>query len=374
LFEMDCASGYKPPVSSGDRPYVLHVVPFDEPRGAQRYARDLVDVLESRGSHKILTLFDAEPSILNADMTLGVKPGLARRLGLDPLVMVRLRRLLVAERPVTVVAHGGEAAKYLALAAPRDIPTVYLRVGTAGHQVESPVRRMIHNAYVHRIDVMVAVSNDVARETSELTGIPADRIVVIPNARDPEVSRPIPPSSKHHPVRLIFVGHLDSGKRPDWFLDIIAELRSRGRSIEAAIVGDGPLAGALRARAKSLSVEMLGSRDDVAELLAEADILVFTSAPEGEGLPGVLIEAGLCGIPAVATRVPGASDVIEDGVTGFLAGSDAKAEMVLAIESLIEDGAMRSRMGAAARGKCVGTFTLESTSGAWEDLLTGSHS
>ena len=51
---------------------------------------------------------------------------------------------------------------------------------------------------------------------------------------------------------------------------------------------------------------------------------MFTSLPPGEGMPGVLIEAGLSGLATVSTRVPGARDVIEDGVTGFLVDIDDK--------------------------------------------------
>ena len=57
-------------------------------------------------------------------------------------------------------------------------------------------------------------------------------------------------------------------------------------------------------------VELLGPRSDVPELLRSADVFVFTSLPTGEGMPGVLIEAGLSGLPAVSTPVPGAATVV----------------------------------------------------------------
>lgn len=358
---------YSAPVTvSGTKPFVLHVVPFDEPRGAQRYARDLVDVLKLRGRHRILTLFAAEPAILNPDWALDVDQGLGRRLGLDPRVVFRLRRLIRRERPNQIVAHGGESAKYVALAAPREIPTVYLRVGTA--KIDNPIRKLIHRAYTNRMDTVVAVSNDVADESAGLAGIDRGRIVVIPNARDPEVYKPATIREGAHAVHLIFIGHLDSGKRPEWFLDVVAEVSRRGWFVEATMIGDGPLSEMLRERADEIGVEMLGRRTDVAQILAKSDVLLFPGAPQGEGLPGVLIEAGLCGVPVVTTRVPGAAQVIEHGVTGYVVGHDTR-ELTDAVELLVGDSELRKRMGAAAREKCIRSFSFQATSDAWLKTL-----
>ena len=84
------------------------------------------------------------------------------------------------------------------------------------------------------------------------------------------------------------------------------------------MVGDGPLATTLIPLAAAHGVELLGRRSDVPELLRQSDVFVFTSLPTGEGMPGVLIEAGLSGLPAgrrqyqeqqpcCATGVPGSS-------------------------------------------------------------------
>ena len=69
--------------------------------------------------------------------------------------------------------------------------------------------------------------------------------------------------------------------------------------------------------ATGLPIEVLGRRSDVPEILSQADVFLFTSLEEGEGMPGVLIEAGFAGLPVVTTEVPGARTVIEDGVDRF---------------------------------------------------------
>ncbi len=347
---------------------VIHILPFDLARGAQRYARALVDRLDSSDDrHLILTLFRTEPVLLKADVELDVPQGSLRRLGLDPRVVFRLRRALRQLRPSAVVAHGGEPAKYATLAAPKHLPIAYLSIGSAHPNLRRPLSRALHRRYTRRADVVVAVSSDVAREARDLHGVPEQRVVVIPNGRDAEIFRPRESPGKGR-VRLIFVGHLDPGKRPDRFIDLVGELGKRGFEVEARMVGEGPLAEDIRPAAEEAGVAILGRRDDVAELMADSDILVMTSRPP-EGMPGVLIEAGLSGLAVVSTRIPGSGDVIEDGVTGLLVDIDDFAALVDAVGLLVTDTETRVEMGTRARAVCLERFTLEATAGRWRQVL-----
>src|SRR4029077_14742658 len=61
-------------------------------------------------------------------------------------------------------------------------------------------------------------------------------------------------------------------------------------------------------------VHVLGSRDDIAQLLAAIDVLILTS--DSEGLPGVLIEAQMAGCPIVTVPVGGVRELVDDGETG----------------------------------------------------------
>jgi glycosyltransferase involved in cell wall biosynthesis len=357
-------------------PLILHVLPYDLARGAQRYARALVDSLgDDDDTHQVLTLFRSEPVLLNPDVVLDVPQGAFRRIGLDPRVVSRLRREIRRLRPEVVVAHGGESAKYAALSTPRGIPIVYLKIGTAHRALSRRANKGLHGYYTRRADVIAAVSSDVADEAHALYDVPRSRLVVLPNARDPETFRPRGDDSgaerqnEDGTPRLIFVGHLDAGKRPDWFIDIVQGLRERGRVFTAAMVGDGPLEEMLRRRAEAEGIDMLGRRDDVPDLLADSDIFVFTSLPPGVGMPGVLIEAGLTGLPIVSTRVPGARDVIEDGVTGLLVDIDDKQGMIDAVDGLVLDGRLRRSMGDRARERCLEHFTLEASAEQWRGLF-----
>ena len=348
---------------------VLHVLPYDLARGAQRYARALVDALDSDDErHVILTLFAADPVLLRPDIRLDVAQGRLRRLGLDPRVLVRLRREVMRLRPTVVVAHGGESAKYAALAVPRGLRLVYYRIGTVHPKSNRALRGALHRFYSRRADATAAVSSEVADEARRLLRRVTD-VAVIPNARDPKDFRP--PAEEHPgPPRAIFVGFLNPGKRPEWFIDAVAALRERGTELEAMLVGGGPLEEVIRPAAESAGVVMVGSRDDVPRLMAESDVLAFPSLPSGEGMPGVLIEAGLSGLATVSTRVPGARDVVEDGVTGLLVDIDDKPGFVEAVCCLVTDEELRRSMGVQARQRCLRKFTLEASARRWRALLS----
>jgi len=348
---------------------VLHVLPYDRARGAQRYARALVDALDSDAErHVILTLFAADPVLLRPDFQLDVPRGMLRRLGFDPRVLLRLHREVRRLRPAVLVAHGGESAKYAALAVPRRLPLIYYKIGTVHPKSSRRLRGALHRFYSRRANAIAAVSGDVADEARRLLRGVGD-VVVIPNARDPR-DFPPPAEKQPGPPRVVFVGFLNPGKRPGWFIDAVAALRGRGVELEAMLIGGGPLEKAIRPAAESAGVVMVGSRDDVPRLMAESDVFVFPSLPAGEGMPGVLIEAGLSGLATVSTRVPGARDVVEEGVTGLLVDIDDKRGFIEAVGRLVTDEELRRSMGERARQRCLRRFTLEASARRWRGLLS----
>jgi glycosyltransferase involved in cell wall biosynthesis len=348
---------------------VLHIVSYDVGRGAERYARALVDSLNASGTerHRLMTMFRGDEDTLDPDIALEVPRGTLRRLGLDPRVLTRLRRATSAMGPSAVVAHGGEPAKYAAFALGRLAPYCYLAIGSSHPKLGNPARRYMRGIYLERAAAIIAVSKSLASEIARERPSVADRIQVIPNGRDPGVYRP---DSHHHAAvpHVLFVGRLDEQKRPLLFVDVIGVLRRRGIAVNARVVGDGPLRAEVEQRGAALGIDVLGARDDVPSLLSSSDLLVATGRPP-EGLPGVLIEAGLCGLPVVTTNVPGAHDVVEDGVTGIVVPVDDSVRLVDAVESLVADDERRLAMGRAARKRCLESFTIDATLEKWRAVI-----
>ncbi len=348
---------------------VLHLVSYDVARGAEVYARALVDALNlaGRDANRLVTLFRGEGSQLAPDHALDVPRGPLRRVGFDPRVVTRLRRLKRRVDPKLVVAHGGEPAKYASFLGSRP-PYAYLSIGSSHPLLESPIRRMMRKRYLARAKAVVAVSSQLAAEIAAESSGWAGRVTVIPNGRDPVVYRPSQ-GPEVNPPRILFIGHLDEQKRPDLFVAAMESLIRAGVEFQAAIIGSGPLEAHVAQLAAPLGIEVMGARDDVPEQLARSSLVVATSRPP-EGMPGVLIEAGMAGLPVVTTTVPGATDVVVDGETGVVMPVDSSADQIgSAVVVLLDDADKMAAMGEAARERCVGLFSLSSAVGRWESLF-----
>jgi glycosyltransferase involved in cell wall biosynthesis len=351
-------------------PLVLHVIPTPLARGAQREARALADRLDRPGvrAHRVLSLFRGPPEV-RPDISLGFDGGDAPAAGFDLRLVPKLHTALARLDPAVVVAHGGDPLKYLVPAmTTRRRPLAYYAIGTyAGPPRHRQI--LLWRRLLARADVVAAEGDEVRTQCIELMGVPPGRVVMVPNGRDPAIFRPSDTAGSSPPV-VTFVGALNDGKGPDRFVATVAELRKSGIDFRAQVVGDGPLREALTGPAKVAEVDLLGSRSDVAELLRQSDIMVFPSRPAGEGMPGVLIEAGLSGLPVVATDVPGVRTVLADGETGLIVATDDAVALVEATRRLLTDPALRATMGRAARERCLRHFTLESVSRRWLDLLS----
>jgi glycosyltransferase involved in cell wall biosynthesis len=351
-------------------PLVVHVIPSPLGRGAQRAARILVDKLHEPGvvRHQLLGLFDGPPEV-DLDLDLRYPGGIHAAEGFHPRLALRLRRTLARLSPVAVVAHGGDPMKYVVPAViGTGCPLAYCVIGTyAGPP--SPVHEFRWRQIMARADLVVAVGGEVLEECTGRFGVPSERVVLILNGRDPLQFQPRSAGAQGGaPPTLIFVGAMTPQKQPDRFIEVVGRLRAEGRPLRALLVGDGPLAGPLAAAAAAQGVELLGARPNVAELLRQSDVLVFTSRPAGEGMPGVLIEAGLSGLPVVSTPVPGAATVLVDGVTGFIV-EDSVGAVTDAVTLLIDDPVRRAAMGSAARRRCEEEFTLDLMAARWQVAL-----
>jgi len=357
--------------SADPRTTVLHVLPADLDRGAQVYAGQLRDALagDPEQRHLAVSLFEAPEAALRADIRLGVRSGLLRRAGLDPVAVARLRRTIRDERAEVVVAHGGEPLKYV-VATGGPARTVYYKVGLSTSELSRPSRTRLYRFLAGRATRVVGVSNEIVEQAHDVLDVPRAKLAVIPNGRDPRTYHPpTGDESRADPPMILFVGQLEAGKRPGLFLDVVAVLRSLAATFDAAIVGDGPERAALQERSAALGVRMLGVRSDVPQLLRRASVVVMTSAPATEGMPGVLIEAGLSGVPVVSTASAGVADVVIESSTGFVE-SDDPFQLVSPVETLLNDPGLRAAMGERAREHCRERFTITATATQWRALAS----
>ena len=201
---------------------------------------------------------------------------------------------------------------------------------------------------------VIAVSAPLAEAVTELTKLPADRVVCIPCAGySPAVFRPRDAGERaalrqslgiadDAPV-VLFVGHLVPVKALDVLLNAwaaLSRLLSVGAHPRLVLIGEGTQRDTLERQARELGladqVAFLGPKPQpaVADWIAAADLLTLPS--HAEGSPNVIVEALASGTPVVASRVGGIPDLVDDGVNGLLVPAGDAAALAEALAAALQ--------------------------------------
>lgn len=241
--------------------------------------------------------------------------------------------------------------------------------GLIGALVSVPVLSHVHgqgysrlvsnlNKLIAKLSVkMIAVSRQLNERLIEEDGVAPAKTVVIYNGIDCSGYHTIPnPETRKGlglgadtPIVGIAAG-LRREKRHDVFLRGASDVIKRGTRAHFLVIGGGEMEGDLRRLVSDLELDdhvtFTGHVSNVPDLLSAIDIGVLTS--DREGMPLALLEYMASGKPVVATRVGGVPEAVEDGVNGFLFASGDHEGFAGRIAQLVNDAALRSRMGAAA--------------------------
>jgi len=269
------------------------------------------------------------------------------------VAFARLVRWLRARRIGLIHSHGRGAGLYGRLAALlTGIPCVHSFHGI--HPPQGGLSRVAYLALERSLARMnrasVAVSPSEGRLAADL-GLQGRRLLVIPNgvAVDDHPAR----GPLHSPFSVVHVSRFDAAKNSEALLPIAREMREQGllERCRFLVVGEGegraPLEAALASEGLLRSFRFTGPLDEVRSLLHGAGCYLSTS--RGEGLPLAVLEAQAEGLPVVASRVTGNVDAIVDGETGFLFPLDDARAAARGIRRLMDDAALRERMGLAAQ-------------------------
>lgn len=299
----------------------------------------------------------------------------------DLRTATQLRRIVRAGRFDVVHAHGFKAAlvtRLRSLARGSHRPAV---VVTAHNHVlfredisrmRKLVYRMVERALAPRADRYIAVSESIRRELVDGYGLPAGQVITIYNGVDPTPF--LATRDKSHsrellglpPTDVVVVGlaaRLSTQKGIRHLIAAVPEMKrlfeADGRAICLAIGGSGPLEGELRAQAEELgvsdTVRWLGHVASVAVLLSALD--AYVSPAETEALGIGLIEAGLAGLPVVATNVGGVGEVIVEGETGVLISPSNNIEIARATHQMLADPGVAA-LGKRGRERCLSLFSM----------------
>jgi sugar transferase (PEP-CTERM/EpsH1 system associated) len=289
-----------------------------------------------------------------------------RRDGNDPRLVAQLVRLLQRERPHIVHTHawGTLCEGYIAARLARVPRIVHGEHGTMEtRRWNVPIQRFVWR----RIDKVLSVSERLADRMAREVGFPRTRIETIRNGVDLSRWAMGDRAAGRRRLRagaseliVLAVGRLVPVKNHANLVAAVAQARADGVPCRLLIAGDGQLKASLEDQAASLgiaaAVDLLGSRQDLPDLLAAADIFVLSS--DSEGMSNTIIEAMAAGRPVLATDVGGNPELVVPNETGLLVEAGKPAALAQGIKALAADAAAREAMGAAGRRRAEREFSL----------------
>jgi glycosyltransferase involved in cell wall biosynthesis len=229
------------------------------------------------------------------------------------------------------------------------------------------------------LPAVVTVSQSSRKDIAEQMQVRPERMTVVPVGVDHTVFRPMEDVTPE-PGRIMVTSSSDvpmKGLVP--LLEAIAKLRTE-RAVTLTVIGrpheGGRVDKAIARLGLSDVVQCVSgiSDDALARLYGQAEVAVVPSLYEGFSLPA--IEAMACGVAVVATTGGALPEVVGvDGETGLLVPPDDPGALAGAIARLLDDPALRARLGAAGRERVINRFTWQvtaaGTAACYQALLAG---
>jgi glycosyltransferase involved in cell wall biosynthesis len=188
------------------------------------------------------------------------------------------------------------------------------------------------------------------------------KLIVLPLGVDPDLFAPGPARPASECFEILCVGRLIPAKGQHILIDAVQQLSLQGRSVRLRLVGCGPDESSLREHAARIAhpecivFEGAIDQDHIRDFYAAADAFCLPSF--AEGLPVVLMEAMAMKIPCVSTHIAGIPELIRNGLDGLLVAPSDLDALVEALAKLMDDGALRVRMGCSGRARIVEHYDL----------------
>lgn len=291
--------------------------------------------------------------------------------------LLRIRRAVRDFRPNLVSTHSSKTGVLGRIAARSlGIPCIYTAHGWSGVReggfFKLPFRllELFLSFFCDRIITVSAADAGYARGM----GIAARKVLTVHNGRPDVEGHLRAQHEQRRPVRIVMIGRMQEPKDHALLFRALAHLDD-SPSWRLQIVGDGDDQAVLEERARELGIEervdFLGLRDDVPEILAEADLFCLVS--RSEGFPRSTLEAMRAGLPVVVSDVGGSREAVVEGETGFVVPRGDEEALRDRLLRLLKDRDLRGHMGAAGRRRFEEQFTFprmfEKTVAVYKEVL-----
>lgn len=364
------------------------------PGGAETHVRALASGLARRGHDVVVHTSDLHTEYPFARRELpGEVDGVrvvrhrARRLAGAWTVMPDMPRALREERADIVHAHSygyyhtTAAARAAArvgapfVFTPHFHPPWSMEGGAARRVLRAVYDPLLGQSVVDAAARIIGVSSGEMSVMQRHLRVDAQRVRIIPNGFHPSGFLPKPSGEVFRAAFglaedrdiVLFAGRLASNKGLPHLVRAFDSIRKAHPRARLVLAGEDQ---GWRAALEAMGVPILftGHLDEATyrSALAAADVLVLPSEWEAFGI--VLAEAMACGTPCIATRVGGAPDVVQDGITGRLVEYADVEGLAAAMDALLADPGLRARMGAAGMARAFAEFSWDAVVERTEEL------
>lgn len=301
---------------------------------------------------------------------------LGKRFKADPVAWSRLRRVVRRLRPDVMHTWLFAANAYGRLAASGDEAPAVIVSERCVDSWKSGWQLWLDRQLVRRTAALVGNSESVA-EFYRQQGIPADKIVTIPNGIDvPAIDRAQRASVLAElglptDARIVAsIGRLARQKRVDVLVWGMQLLRQLSPNVFHLIIGDGPERLRLERLAEHFTchgvTRFLGHRNDVARLMSCIDVMWLASDFEGQS--NSIMEAMAAGLPVIASDIPPNRELITNGENGYLVRPGDSVAFAQYADRLLADPDLANRLGEAARKRIINHHSVEAMVHAYTEL------
>lgn len=283
------------------------------------------------------------------------------RPGQDWKAVKAVGRFLNEFQPDLVSTHSSKAGIVGRIACRRaHVPCLFTAHGWAFTTGVSEPKRVLYRA-IERMAAplarrIVCVSN-YDRQLAIQAGIDPDRLITVHNGMPDVPGLPRANPERQDPIRIAMVARFDEQKDHVTLLRAVQPIEN----VRLDFIGDGPGEPAARQLAEDLGmasrVTFWGRRDNVADILASAQVFALIS--NWEGFPRSTLEAMRAGLPVVVSDVGGSSEAIVEGVTGFIVPRGDVDIVREKLQWLTANATARANMGREARARYEAEFTFE---------------
>jgi glycosyltransferase involved in cell wall biosynthesis len=346
---------------------VCHIASGDLWAGAEVVAYQLLKGLKGFDSLKLSAIFLNEGELARKVRDMGIKVHVIDETRKAFWSILLTARKEVAKDPPDIIHSHGYKENILAwlispfVGRPRLIATQHGMQEINGpglrlrNRIASKGNFLIMSHLFHRV---VGVSRDIQNELAKRYGFNEKRVSLIHNGIEIPESAPAIGERKEKFV-VGSSGRLFPIKDYPLMIESAKAIREKTNYIQFQLAGDGPEMAKLQALIKNYDLctcfELKGHLENMSAFYRGLDLYVSTSVHEG--LPVGILEAMAHGVPVIASRVGGISEIIDDGVQGFLL--EERTERAFAEKCLLlyKDKELRQRMGESAREKVTRSFS-----------------